>query len=109
MTPSEEPNGFPDGFREGLDRWGSNLDRWPPTAANAARARLSRDPQARRWLAAAKSLDEHLRTFEQDTAPAGLAARIVARAADDRPVGQRVGQRVDKRVRQRPSRPASTQ
>lgn len=77
MTPLE--------FDQALDRWGADLDRWPPDAAAAGRDRLAHDREARRRLQAALAVEAHLQSLKPHAAPAHLAARIAARAGERPP------------------------
>ncbi|HEX7037660.1 MAG TPA: hypothetical protein VF210_17960 [Pseudomonadales bacterium] len=66
-------------FEQALDRWGADLERWPAREAEAARALLATDPQARRALDAARAVDAHLAALRTHRAPSHLAARIGTR------------------------------
>lgn len=62
----------------GLDRWGGDLSAWPPAAAQAARALIGRDDDARRLWQAATRIDDHLAASRAHSAPGHLAGRISA-------------------------------
>lgn len=66
-------------FEQALDRWSADLTRWPARDAEAARALLAVDRQARRSLDAARAVDAHLAALRTHRAPGHLAARIGAR------------------------------
>jgi hypothetical protein len=67
-------------FEQALDRWGANLDDWPPELAARGRDRLANDLDARRQLTAARTVDDALLALQPHRAPAHLAMRIAASA-----------------------------
>ena len=71
-------------FVEQLDRRGSDLESWPVEEAQAARLLLAEDPQARRALAQAQTLDNLFAGLPATSPPPGLQARIAASVATTR-------------------------
>jgi len=67
-------------FEQALDRWGTDLDRWPASEAERGRACLAADEGARRLLEAARGVDAFLEGWRTHAPPAYLAARIRGRA-----------------------------
>jgi hypothetical protein len=66
-------------FADLLDRHGGDPARWPSARRNALERLLAESVTARRAHAAARALDGWLDTQREHRAPAGLAARVVAR------------------------------
>ena len=67
-------------FAGALDRWGPDLDRWPPAAAGRARALLTgpQSADAAREVEAALALERMLANAPPDTVTPGLAQRITS-------------------------------
>lgn len=74
-------------FKDRLDRWGDDVDRWPAGEAEAARALLAASPEAALLHAEAQHLAALLAAPPRPRAPAGLLDRILAaaRQSDARP------------------------
>lgn len=66
-------------FKDGLDQYGGDLDRWPPEAAAAARRLLAVSPTAQALLDETAEIERVLRESEAPP-PSGLADRIFAAA-----------------------------
>lgn len=64
-------------FRECLDRYGANLERWPAARREAGRA-FADTSEGRRLLEAARTFDALLAETLEVSEPLGLKARIVA-------------------------------
>ena len=72
-------------FRECLDRYGTNLERWPAARRAGGRA-LADTPEGRRQLDASRAFDALLDEMLEVPEPLGLKARILAHAnAEGRP------------------------
>lgn len=70
-------------FEEALDRWGTDLARWPAAEAERARTLLASGGPAAASLEAARRVDAHLASLQSHAPPAHLASRIVARAGTE--------------------------
>lgn len=81
MTPRE--------FERSLDRWGPQLDRWPPAEAGQARALLAVSEDAAELLRAASRVEAFLGGLREHEAPGYLPGRILAHvhAAEPAPDG----------------------
>lgn len=66
-------------FKDCLDRYGGELDAWPPEAAAAARRLLAVSPAAQALLDETAEIERALRESEAPPPP-GLASRIFAAA-----------------------------
>lgn len=68
-------------FRERLDRYGGDLDRWPPDVARDARLLLRRSVSAQSLLDETVAMELALAPGSpEDRPPPGLAERIFAKA-----------------------------
>ena len=65
-------------FAECLDRWGSDLGRWPSLQQSAGRSLLAASERADELLAEAQRLDRWLAGAADHEAPVGLQRRILA-------------------------------
>ena len=75
-----------DEFRESLDRYGANLERWPAPRREAGRA-FADTSDGRRQLDAARAFDTLLAETLEVPEPLGLKARILAHVnAEGRPI-----------------------
>lgn len=72
-------------FEAALDRWGTDLAHWPARQARLAEACLAASADARRSLAAARSIEAYLANLQQHQLPAGLAGRITSGITHQRP------------------------
>jgi hypothetical protein len=70
-------------FREHLDRYGADLERWPEDQRGAAR-QLAGSVEASRLVDQARALDAMLLAMEAKDPPPGLAGRILASLPQDR-------------------------
>ena len=83
MTDRSDQTNVLDGFSDNLDRWGTNLDDWPPAEAASARTLLAASAQAQAEFALADKLQGLLRALPVPSAPATLTAQIASRAPED--------------------------
>ncbi len=63
---------------EALDRWGSDLDDWPNSAASEARKLLESSPEAARLMQETATLEIELAQLREHRATPGLDERILA-------------------------------
>lgn len=63
---------------EALDRWGSDLDDWPNSAASEARRLLQSSPEAARLMQEIAALEIELTQLREHRATPGLDERILA-------------------------------
>lgn len=63
---------------EALDRWGSDLDDWPNSAASEARRLLQSSPEAARLMQETAALEIELTQLREHRATPGLDERILA-------------------------------
>lgn len=63
---------------EALDRWGSDLEDWPNSAASEARRLLQSSPEAARLMQETAALEIELTQLREHRATPGLDERILA-------------------------------
>ncbi len=63
---------------EALDRWGSDLDDWPNSAASEAKRLLESSPEAARLMHETAALEIELAQLREHRATPGLDERILA-------------------------------
>lgn len=83
MGEQPEQRQVPGEFSDNLDHWGTDLNHWPPAAAQRARVLMASSTEARAQFAAAEKLQALLHALPALAAPVTLKAHIASNAPTD--------------------------